>query len=151
MDGRRINTHVPTLNANNCPYNWLYHFALPTDLSQYQYQHFLMYLWSVHMVNVTNMRWSSIRCQFQTSNIPLCLPDTIPMIWHNQHIDNIRISVISGHWHILEYLWPSLKLQFWHYSLSGYCQCMFQCPVFGDPCLTLQCFALYLILCLSFT
>ena len=91
-----VDTHVPTLNTktdNNHPYNQLYHFALPTDLLQYQYQCVPMYLQSFHVTNVTNTRWSSILCQFQTSHIPLRLPDIILMIWSDQHINNIGISV----------------------------------------------------------
>ena len=96
-----IDTHIPILNAktdNNFPYNWLYHFALPTDLSQYWYQRFPMYLQSVHMVDVTNTRWSSLPCWFQTSHIPLHLPDTIPMIWCDWHINNEGISVTDTYW-----------------------------------------------------
>ena len=105
-------THVPTLDTktdNNRPYNRPYHFALPTNLSQYQYWRAPMYLQSFHATNLANTKRSSVPHWFRTSHIPLRLPNIIPMIRSDRHIDNIETSATLRHIHTLEYLRSRLK------------------------------------------
>jgi len=146
-------THVPTLDTktdNNRPYNRPYHFALPTDLWWYRYRRAPMYLRSFHATDLTNTKWSSIPRWFRTSHIPLRLPNIIPMIQSDQHIDNIETLVISRRIHTSEYLRSRLKRQLQSYWWSGYHQFTFQYMVL----VVLFDFAMFCFifsLCLSFT
>jgi hypothetical protein len=95
-----ISTHALTLDAktdNNRPYNRPYRFALPSDLSRYRYRRAPMYLRSFHVTDLTNTKRSNVPRQFWTSHILLRLPNIIPMIRSNRHIDNLEISATSKH------------------------------------------------------
>ena len=92
--------HALTLDAktdNNRPYNRPYRFALPSDLSRYRYRRAPMYLRSFHATDLTNTKRSNVPRQFRTSHILLRLPNIIPMIRSDRHIDNLEISATSKH------------------------------------------------------
>src|SRR5882762_10906352 len=92
--------HAPTLDAktdNNRPYIRPYHFALPTDLSRYRYRRAPIYLRSFHATDLTNTKRSNVPHQFRTSHTLLRLPNIIPMIRSDRHIDNLEISATSKH------------------------------------------------------
>jgi len=148
VDSISADMHIPTLDTNtdnNRPYNWPYFcFALPTDLLWYWYWCALMYLQSFHITDLINTKWSNFPCQFWTSHIPLRLPNIIPMIQCDWHIDNLGISVTSTHQHTSEYLQPWLKRHFGSINSLDITDAHFNIWYWWFFS-TLQCFVLYLV------